>query len=124
MYIYTENDIRQMSIKLPREKNKKQDVFVFVSHLSGLVVGEVVVTQPDPERRSLKLCSYQSVKLQSRTETGSLLTLKLHLDRQTHRHRQDELHLITEELLLTSLFLFLCKLREILPLSRVHDKQK
>lgn len=53
------------------------------SDLSGLVVGEVIVTQPNAQRRPLELCSYQSVKLQSGTKTGPLLTLKLHLKTST-----------------------------------------
>jgi len=50
-----------------------------VSHLAGLVVGEVVVTQPDAQRRPLELGSHQSVELQSRAQTGAFLALELHL---------------------------------------------
>lgn len=74
-------DIRSAMLETFKLKEK-------VSHLSRLIIGEVVVTQPDPQWCSLKLCSHQSVKLQSRTETCSLLTLKLHLRTHTEQMLQ------------------------------------
>lgn len=49
------------------------------THLTRLIIWEVVVTEPDTKGSPLELCSHKSIELQSGSKTSALLPLELHL---------------------------------------------
>ncbi len=49
------------------------------THLSGVVIREVIIAEPHPQGPPLQLSGHQSIELQGGTKTSTLLVHKLNL---------------------------------------------